>query len=111
MPKEKNLGEFEILVLAALVHLGREAYGVSIWQEIETRTGQTVSLGAIYATLHRLEKKSHVLSRMGAATNERGGRAKRHYEITDGGKAQFEKSLTVLKNMTSGIAPWPEAPA
>ena len=109
MSKQKTLGEFEILILAALIHQGRDAYGVSIRHEIDARAGQTASLGAIYATLHRLEKKGYVTSRMGEATAERGGRAKKHYEITAAGRIRFDHSLRVVQTMTAGIAPWPEA--
>lgn len=107
--KDKNLGEFEILVLAALVRLGTDAYGVSIRQEIETRTGRPVSVGALYATLSRMEEKGYVASRMGEATPERGGRAKRHYVIKAEGQAQLEKSIFALGKMLKGIKPWPES--
>ena len=108
MSKAKNLGEFEILVLAALVRLGTDAYGVTIRQEIETRAGRTVSIGALYSTLSRLEEKNYVSSHMGAATPERGGRAKRHYVIKAQGQAQLEKSIFALGKMLKGIKPWPE---
>ncbi len=107
--KEKNLGEFEILVLAALIRLGADAYGVTIRQEIETRTGRSVSVGALYATLSRLEEKNYVASRVGEATAERGGRAKRHYIIKAEGQTQLEKSIFALGSMLKGINPWPES--
>ena len=108
MRKTKNLGEFEIIVLAALIRLGADAYGVSIRQEIESRTGRVVSVGALYSTLSRLEEKGYVASRMGDATAERGGRAKRHYVIKAEGEAQLEKSVFVLGKMLKGIKAWPE---
>lgn len=108
MSKPKNLGEFEILVLAALIRLGTDAYGVSIRQEIEKRTGRTVSVGALYSTLSRLEEKNYIASHLGEATPERGGRAKRHYIIKAEGKAQFEKSIFALGKMLEGISPWPQ---
>ena len=108
MRKAKNLGEFEIIVLAALIRLGADAYGVSIRQEIETRTGRAVSVGALYSTLSRLEEKNYVSSRMGDATAERGGRAKRHYMIKAEGEAQLEKSVFALGKMLKGIKAWPE---
>ena len=108
MSKAKNLGEFEIIVLAALIRLGADAYGVSIRQEIESRTGRSVSIGALYSTLSRLEDKGYVASRMGDATPERGGRAKRFYEIKAEGEAQLEKSVFALGKMLKGIKAWPE---
>ncbi len=108
MRKAKNLGEFEIIVLAALIRLGTDAYGVSIRQEIESRTGRAVSVGALYSTLSRLEEKNYVASRMGDATAERGGRAKRHYIIKAEGEAQLEKSVFALGKMLKGIKAWPE---
>lgn len=106
MRKSKNLGEFEIIVLAALIRLGTDAYGVSIRQEIETRTGRAVSVGALYSTLSRLEEKGYVASRMGEATSARGGRAKRHYIIKAEGEAQLEKSVFALNKMLKGIGAW-----
>lgn len=108
MSKTKNLGEFEILVLAALVRLGANAYGVTIRRQIEERAGRDVSVGALYATLSRLEQKGYVSSRIGEATAERGGRAKRHYVINAAGKEQLDKSALALGNMLEGIGRWPE---
>ena len=102
----KNLGEFEMLVLAALIHLADNAYGMSILQEIERRTERTVSIGAVYTTLARMEKKSYVIPRMGEATGQRGGRAKRYFKISESGQLQFERSLDSLRKMTQGITQW-----
>lgn len=99
----ENLGEFEVLVLAALVRLGPEAYGVTIRREIETRACRDVSIGALYSTLSRLEAKGLVRSRMGDPTPERGGRAKRHYRIEPRGRALLEQSLTAFHRMSQGI--------
>lgn len=106
--KSKFLGEFEMVVLAALIRLGRDAYGVSVMKEIEERAGRTVSIGALYATLNRLEKKGYVQTRMGEATAERGGRAKRFFEITSEGELQMRKSTQALHNMLDGLGVWPE---
>lgn len=110
MSKSKNLGEFEILVLAALLRLGPEAYGVTIRQEIETRADRSVTVGALYATLTRLEKKNYVTSRLGAATAQRGGRAKRYFDITALGQEQFERSVSALDNMLQGTRSWRNTP-
>lgn len=110
MQTSKNLGEFEILVLAAILRLGPEAYGVSIRQEIEERTNRSVSVGALYSTLTRLEKKAYVTSRLGAATSQRGGRSKRFFDMTALGQTQFEKSVSSLDNMLQGVRPWRDTP-
>lgn len=102
----KNLGEFEILVLAAVLRLGEGAYGTRIKQEIESRTGRSTSLGALYATLSRLEAKKFVRSRLGEATAERGGRAKRYYMIEPLGEQLLNQSIRSLRNMTDGLVSW-----
>ena len=81
MSKGKFLGEFEILVLLALMRLSEEAYGMRVLAEIEREGGRPVSIGAIYVTLSRLEKKGYVRSQLGEPTSERGGRAKRIFRI------------------------------
>ena len=100
---QKHLGEFEILVIAALLQLGSNAYGVTIRQEIERRANRSVSIGAIYTTLSRMEKKSYVSSTTGLATKERGGKAKRFFAVTSAGKEQFNRSLEAIQSMTDGI--------
>ena len=85
MPPVERLGEFEHAVLVAIVHLDDNAYGVTIRREIESRTGRTVSVGALYTGLDRLERKGYVTSKMSAPTAERGGRSKRHFRITRAG--------------------------
>lgn len=107
MTDKKSLGEFEIMVLAALIRLGDDAYGVSIRQEIETRGRRAVSVGALYSTLTRMEEKGLVSATMGEATPERGGRAKRYYKITGAGAAQFDRSVEMLGAMLEGLRPWP----
>lgn len=106
MSKTKSLGEFEILVLAALMRLEDKAYGVSILNEVETRSGRPVSLGALYPTLSRLEKKEYVNSKMGEATPVRGGRAKRYYTLTALGAAELERSSQILSSMLAGLPGW-----
>ncbi|MEM8815871.1 MAG: PadR family transcriptional regulator [Pseudomonadota bacterium] len=106
MPKNRNLGEFEILVLAALLRLRDDAYGSTIREEIEARTGRSVTVGALYATLSRMEDKLYITSRTGEATPQRGGRAKRYYDLTPLGREQLERSVTALNNMLEGVVPW-----
>jgi PadR family transcriptional regulator PadR len=76
-----SLGRFEEIVLLALGRLGENAYGVTIRREIAARTGRDYSIGAVYTTLDRLVEKGYVSSRLGNPTPERGGRAKRYFQI------------------------------
>ena len=80
-----RLGGFEELVLLATAGLRGEGYGVTIQERLETRMGETISVGAVYAALDRLERKGFVRSRVGGATSERGGRRKRFFEATAAG--------------------------
>lgn len=82
-----RIGAFEELVLLAVGGLAGEGYGVTIQTELERETGEAITLGAVYSTLDRLERKGLLRSRMGAATAERGGRRKRLYRITPDGAA------------------------
>lgn len=79
------LGEFEYLLLSAAVRLGDDAYGASIRREVEDATGRRCSIGALYTTLDRLQKKGLVKTWMGPSTPERGGRAKRMVAVTPNG--------------------------
>jgi PadR family transcriptional regulator len=103
MPKRPYLGEFEHLVILAVLHLRGRAYGVTVRQEIETRTGREVSIGAIYATLDRLEAKSYVKSQLGEPTPERGGRSKRFFHVTAKGVAAVHRTHFALHKMGQGL--------
>jgi len=105
MAKRDYLGEFEHVVLLAIMRLGSDAYGVSIQREIETRAGRRVSLGAIYPTMDRLEAKGLVASRVGEPTSERGGRAKRHVELKPAGRDALRRSRTMLTALWEGFEP------
>jgi DNA-binding PadR family transcriptional regulator len=100
-----TLGEFEQLVLLALVRLGHDAYGVSIQQEIEHRTRREISPGAVYKTLLRLEDKGLIGSRLGEPTARRGGRRKKHYHMLAAGIRELHRSMAALRGMTRGLAP------
>jgi PadR family transcriptional regulator len=100
---ELVLGEFEQLVLLALLRQGAEAYGVSICGDISERTSRDVSLGAVYKTLERLEDKGLVASSIGAPTAERGGRRKKHYRLLAAGQRALRQSLAGLRRMTDGL--------
>ena len=100
-----GLGEFEQLVLLALMRLEPEAYGVAIRDEIEERTGRNVALGAVYTTLLRLEDKGFVATRLGDPTPQRGGRRKKYYRPLPAGRRELAASLDALRNMTRGLTP------
>src|SRR5215510_15408667 len=103
MAKGEYLGEFEQLVLLALVRLGEDAYGMRVRREIEERGERPVSIGAVYATLERLEAKGYVSSYLGEATAERGGRAKRHFRIESEGEHALRHSLETVRKMARGL--------
>jgi PadR family transcriptional regulator, regulatory protein PadR len=83
------LGEFEELILTMVGVLQEDAYGAAITEEIETRLKRDVNLSAVHVTLYRLEDKGLIKSKVGGATNERGGRRKRIYTITSAGLAML----------------------
>ena len=95
------LGEFEELVLLTIATLGEDAYGISIQQDIELRCNRTISIGALHSTIARLEEKGFLKSWMGGATQERGGRSKRYYEITPTGKKAVTESKSLRDELWS----------
>ena len=99
MGKSKYLGEFEIVVLATLVRLGEDAYGMTIRREIEGRSGRSVTIGSIYATLRRLEAKGYVSTVLGEPTPERGGRAKRYFRLEAAGAEALIRSRELFLSM------------
>ena len=105
MNPQAPLGEFEQLVLLAVMRLEAEAYAVPIRQEIENRTSRTVARGALYVTLDRLEEKGYLKSWLADATAERGGRAKRFYEVKPAGAKALEYSWAALRSMWEGLEP------
>jgi DNA-binding PadR family transcriptional regulator len=98
------LGEFEQLVLFAVLHLEPDAYGVSVRQAIEERAGRGVSAGAIYTTLERLEKRGLVVSTWGDPTPERGGKRKRFYRLKPAGREALGRSWQAVRAMARGAA-------
>jgi DNA-binding PadR family transcriptional regulator len=103
MPERDYLGEFEHIVVLALLRLKDQAYGVTVRQEIEFRTKREVSIGAVYATLGRLETKGYVKSYCGDPTPERGGRSKRFFRVTASGIAAVNRTHRALQSMTEGL--------
>jgi PadR family transcriptional regulator PadR len=104
----RHLGEFEQLVLLAVVRLKGEGYGVTLRRELEERAERRCSLGAVYATLDRLETKGYVSSREGEPTAERGGRAKRLFRIEPRGMRALVAARRTLERMWDGLAPDPQ---
>jgi PadR family transcriptional regulator len=101
--KTETLGTLEQLVLLALARLHGNAYGVTIRQEIETRAGRRISLGAIYPTLDRLEQKGLVSSYMTEPTSVRGGRSRRHFELEPAGADALLEARHQLSSMWAGL--------
>lgn len=104
MPKGDYLAEFEIYVMLAVLRLGAEAYGVSIRREIEERAGRPVSIGAVYATLGRLEEKNLVAFQVSDPQPVQGGRSRKLVSLTSVGLATLEHSTAMLRRMMEGTA-------
>ena len=105
--KGTNLGEFEEIVLLTIAALVNDAYSVSICDELEKNLGRPAKLGVVHAVLNRLEDKGYVKSKLGEATSTRGGKRKRYYSVTNGGKAALIKSRELrdqLWNRIPGLA-------
>lgn len=97
------LGEFELMILLTVIHLGEEAYGVPISREMEKHRKRGVSVGSVYAALERLEQKGLATSELGEPTAERGGKAKRYFRVTKEGLRQLHKTRSVLTAMWKGL--------
>ena len=104
MPKGDHLGEFEQLVMLALLRLKDDAYGMRVRQEIQGRTERSVSIGSVYATLQRLERKGYVRSSVSEPEPVPGGRARKFFLVTrDGGRALL-RTQESLQRMTAGLS-------
>ena len=103
MAQQVVLGGVELLVLLALIRLGDEAYGVPISDEIEATLGRSVSVGSVYITLDRLERKGLVSSRLGEPTAERGGRAKTYFRPTASGLREVRLARRTLMRLWQGM--------
>jgi DNA-binding PadR family transcriptional regulator len=99
-------GEFEQLVLFALLRLGEDAYGVNIRQEIAARTKRNVSAGAVYTALERMEEKGYVTSRLGDPTPERGGKRKKFYRLKPHGAKALSRAYDGVQAMAEGLRNW-----
>ena len=100
-----HTGEFELLVLLAILRLGGDAYGVTIREELERETSRTLTLGTVYKTLGRLEGKGHLRTRVAPPTGERGGRRKKLYDLTATGMEAVRRSLSDLRQLAEGLEP------
>jgi PadR family transcriptional regulator, regulatory protein PadR len=98
-----NLGEFEQLILLAILRLRDDAYGVTIRAELAERAGRNVAPGALYTTLERLETKGLITSRMSDPTPQRGGRAKRHVAVTAAGVEALTRALQAYERLLDGL--------
>jgi PadR family transcriptional regulator, regulatory protein PadR len=97
------LGEFELVVLLALLRLGNGAYGASLRREIQDRTRRDVPIGSVYVTLARLERKEMVVSYVGLPTKERGGRRRKHYLMNEPGERALGRAYRAFKAMSQGF--------
>jgi len=98
----KHLGELEHLILLSIVRLGPEAYGMSVLRELKERAGRGVSRGGLYLVLERLVQKGYLDTRMGTPSAERGGRAKRFFELTADGMDALRVSGRSLMALWDG---------
>ena len=98
-----SLGDLEQLILLATLRLGDRAYGVTIVDEINARTGRSVSRASVYIVLRRLERKGMVSSSLAEPTPERGGRAKRFFLVEPSGVARLSRARGELLNMWGGL--------
>jgi DNA-binding PadR family transcriptional regulator len=103
MGKGDFLGEFEQLVLLAVVRLDREAYGVQIRRELEETAGRAVTIGTVYGTLERLEEKGLLRSTRSDPEPVRGGRARRYFAVTPSGERELARTREMFESMWAGV--------
>ncbi len=101
----RHLGEFEQLLMFALLELEEDAHGVAIRRAIETKTGRVVSPGAIYTALERLAGRGLVTAEIGGSAPARGGRRRKLYRLEPAGARALQRSFTTLNRMAEGLAP------
>ncbi len=104
MSKGKHLGEFEQMVLLALLRLNDDAYGVTVRREIQNRTDRRVAIGAVYACLERLERKGYVTARVSDPQPIPGGRARKYFRLTREGAAALRRAREMMDRMTEGLS-------
>ena len=101
--RDNYLGEFEQIVLLAILRLKDDAYAVPVREEIEGRTSRSVARGALYTALDRLEAKHFLTSKMGEPLAERGGRSRRYYSVTPAGVSALRASRHALLQLWNGL--------
>ena len=101
--KGNHLGEFEEIVLLTVAILYDEAYGVAVREEIQRRIERNVSLGAMHATLVRLEEKGFLRSRLGDSTAKRGGKRKRYFQVTRAGQEALTDTRKVRESLWGDV--------
>ncbi len=99
------MGEFETMVLLAVLRRGNHAYGMEVRAEIGKRTGRGVSYGAVYTALERLERKGFVSHTLGESTPERGGRARKYFRVEPAGRDALRATRRTLAVMWEGVVP------
>ena len=104
-PPPSALGEFEVIVLMAVLRCGDDAYGSAVRDEIDQRTSRRVARGAVYVTLDRLEDKSLLTSRTSESAPDRGGRPRRVYRVSAAGLRAVRQALADMASMRAGIEP------
>ena len=97
--KQSYLGEFEHLVLLSVLHLGDDAYGVTVRRHLKNTIDRDVAIGALYSTVERLEKKGLITSKKGESSAERGGKAKRYFKLTQDGITNLKCTKIKLERM------------
>lgn len=108
--KGNNLGEFEELVLLLVGILYEEAYGVAVQRGLEEHVDRRVKISAVHSTLSRLEKKGYVVSRMGGATSDRGGRRKRLFTLTEAGRVVLDERRQERASLWQMMPRWAASP-
>lgn len=103
--KSKNLGQFEMLAMQAVLQRGNDAYGLQIQDELKKTVGREVTLGAIYTTLARLEEHKLVTSRLADSQSDRLGRPRRYFQITGAGMKSYDDSRDALQRIAFGLKP------
>ena len=98
-----SLAEFELRVLLTVLRCAEQAFAVAVHAELEHRTRRRVSLGGVYVTLERLERKGLLRSALGEPTPERGGRAKRFYRLTRAGAAAVREECRLMQQLWEGL--------
>lgn len=104
MSRSRSLNDIEQYVMLALLRLGEEAYGVSIRDEIEARAGRSISMAAVYAALERLQRAGRVTSFLSDPRPERGGRARKHFQVSAEGVDALASAHAAMDRMRAGVA-------